>query len=301
MGFFLDGILKRLAEMLLAGFDAIVAALTKILLVIPNVTGLPQVQALTGKSVWVVDTVFVLAFLAAGAITMFSGGSERARYEVKDLLPRLVVGFICAHFSPLICTLAIDLANALTFSFSQQPGTEAGAVAAMRRHLVEALAGGPATALLFVLIGVLVVTLACIAAFQTIARLCILIVLAAFAPIALAMHALPQTDPVARLWWRSFAGCLAVPCLQAFVLQAGAWMLTDPKVLLPNLGLPGQPTTLINLLIVVVLLWTVIKIPGLVARHVRSPAASGRTVVGGVFRIAVVQQASRVIPGLKGR
>jgi hypothetical protein len=54
----------------------------------------------------VVDTVFVLAFTAAGVLTVAAGGDERSRYTVKDLMPRLVVGFIAAHFSPMVCAPA---------------------------------------------------------------------------------------------------------------------------------------------------------------------------------------------------
>ena len=71
------------------------------------------------------------------------------------------------------------------------------------------------------------------------------------APVALACHALPQTDPAARLWWRSFLGCAAVPTLQAVTLTAGHWMLLDPAHLLPVFGLPVEPGEVINLLIVI--------------------------------------------------
>lgn len=61
----------------------------------------------------VVDTVFVLAIVAAGVLTKTSGGDERSRYTVSGLLPRLIVGFVAAHVSQLWCGMLIDLANAL--------------------------------------------------------------------------------------------------------------------------------------------------------------------------------------------
>lgn len=298
MGWILDGVLDWLGKGLVACFDAVLALFTKVLLVTPDVTALPQVKALTGRSVWVVDTVFALAFLAAGALTLVSGGDERSRYTVKDLMPRLIVGFIAAHFSPVLCSQAIGLSQAVTGAFAGRPGSDTGAARVMLTHLAAALTGGKTVVLMFALIGVLIVVLAVMVVFQMLARICALLVLSAFAPIALAMHALPQTDPIARLWWRSYGGCLAVPVLQAFTLQAGAWLLTDPAAMLPDLPLPGAPLELINLLIVVVLLWTTVKIPGLVAKHVRSPAASGRTTIGAALKVSVVQQAARAVPGL---
>src|SRR5262249_37313011 len=105
----LDAMLNWLAGGILNAFDAILSAITGGLLVNPDVTGLPQIQELTTRSVLVVDTVFVLAFIAAGALTMVSGGNERSRYTIKDLMPRLVVGFIAAHFSQLLVSQAITV------------------------------------------------------------------------------------------------------------------------------------------------------------------------------------------------
>jgi len=113
----------------------------------------------------------------------------------------------------------------------------------------------------------------------------------------LACHALPQTDPAARLWWRSFTGCLSVPVLQALALQAGRAVLLDPRQTAPALGLP-DPGGLLNLLVVVVLLWTTVRIPGLVARYAATPRGTG--FAGQVVRVVLIQRGLRAI-GLRGR
>src|SRR5690242_370544 len=87
-----DHFVNWLTVSILNCFDAIFNAIAKGLLATPDVTGLPQVQALSGRSVLIVDALFVLAFIAAGGLTMAAGGDERSRYTVKDLGPRLVVG-----------------------------------------------------------------------------------------------------------------------------------------------------------------------------------------------------------------
>jgi hypothetical protein len=61
MGFMLDGVLDWFADAVLEVLNALITAITGVLLITPDVTTLPQVQALTGRSVWIVDTVFVLA------------------------------------------------------------------------------------------------------------------------------------------------------------------------------------------------------------------------------------------------
>jgi hypothetical protein len=130
-----------------------------------------------------------------------------------------------------------------------------------------------------------------------IVRFAVLLVLTSIAPVALACHALPQTDPAARLWWRSFLGCAAVPTLQAVTLTAGHWMLLDPAHLLPVFGLPVEPGGILNLLIVIVLLWTTVRIPGLVRRYV-TQAGRSPNFLGMVIRVVVVQQLTRRVPGL---
>jgi hypothetical protein len=294
----LDEIAAWMLGKILAAFLAILAIIEQGLLVSPDVTALPQVQALTGRNVWVVDAVFVLAFVAAGTLIMVAGGDERARYTAKDLLPRAVVGFVAAHFSPLLCSTLIRLANAFTAAFTGQKLDSTGALAALSAQ-VQAAAKNPSSILLVAILIAIIAVLVAQTAIGLIARFAVLLVLASIAPIALAMHALPQTDPVAKLWWQAFAGCLATPVLQGFTLQAGAWMLLDREHMLPMLGLPGDPGAVANLMVVIVLLYTTVKIPGLVNRYVTG-GGQRQNFLGMVVRVLVVQQGARAL-GLSGR
>ncbi|WP_435124455.1 hypothetical protein [Micromonospora tulbaghiae] len=297
MGWLLDQILHWLAAAILATLDALFGVISSALLITPNVTGLPQVRALTGRSVLVVDTVFVLAFVAAGVLTMTAGGSVTTRYTLKDLLPRLIVGFVAAHFSQLWCGMLIDLANALTGALTTPEGDTDGALRTIRTHII---AGQDKTAaLLFVVCVAIIAVLLAATAFSVIVRFAVVLVLTAFAPVALACHALPHTDPVARLWWKSYTGVLAVPVVQGFTLYAGQWMLTDPQHLLPVLGLPVEPGGVLNLFVVMVMLWTTLRVPTLMSRYVAT-GTSGRGVsmLGTAVRVIVVQQLTRSIPGL---
>ncbi|MEV1333963.1 hypothetical protein AB0J20_30820 [Micromonospora costi] len=298
MGWLLDQILEWLATAILATLDALFGVISSALLITPNVTGLPPVQALTGRSVLVVDTVFVLAFVTAGVLTMTAGGSETTRYTIKDLIPRLIVGFVAAHFSQLWCGMLIDLANALTGALTSPEGDSDGALRAVRTHV--AAGQDEIAALLFVVCAAIIAVLLAGTAVSLIVRFAIVLVLTAFAPLALACHALPHTDPVARLWWRSYTGVLAVPVVQGFTLYAGQWMLTDPQHLLPVLGLPVEPGGVLNLFVVMVMLWTTLRVPALMRRYVAAPVNGGRGVnmLGAAVRVIVVQQVTRSIPGL---
>jgi hypothetical protein len=299
MGLLLDQILDWFAGLLLDCLNGLISAITHALLITPDVTRLPQVQALTGRSIWVVDTVFVLAFVAAGAQTMVAGGDERARYTAKDLLPRCVVGFVTAHFSQLIAGKLIELANAFTQALTAQDFNCDGALNAVKTTM--AAARDHTAALLFIVCLAIIVFLLAATACSVIVRFAVALVLTAVAPIALACHALPQTDPVARLWWRAYVAMLAVPVVQAFVLFAGQWMLLDTRSMLPVLGLPVDPGGVINMFVVMVLLWTTVKVPGLMSRFATSGGGRSGTVLGAVVRVVVVQQLTRGlrIPGLR--
>ncbi|WP_428967034.1 hypothetical protein [Micromonospora fluostatini] len=295
--FLLDQILDWMAQALLATLDTLFGVISRALLITPNVTALPQVQALTGRSVWVVETVFVLAFVAAGVLTMTAGGSETTRYTVKDLAPRLVVGFVAAHFSQLWCGTLINLANAVGRALTTPQGDPDGALRTIRGHITAGQ--GAMTPLLFVACVAIIAALLAATAFSVIVRFAVVLVLTAVAPIALACHALPHTDGVARLWWRSYLGVLAVPVVQGFTLYAGQWMLTDPARLLPAFGLPADPGGAINLFVVMVMLWTTLRVPALIHRHVAVPGGGrGTTVLGGAARVLVVQHLTRAVPGL---
>jgi hypothetical protein len=294
-----DALLSWVSKQILAGLDSVLGVLTGFLLITPDVTGQRQVRALTGQAVWIVDTVFVLAFVTAGILVMIAGGDERSRYTVKDLAPRLVVGFVSAHFSQPLCGMAIDTANSLTEALSQPGHSPDGAFTAIKTHVHAAatdLSGVPA--LLFAIIALLITVLVAMTACSMIVRISTLLVLTAAAPLALACHALPQTDGLARLWWRGYAGCLATPVLQAMVLHAGQWMLLDPQHMLPakeQIFLNRGP--IINLFIVMVLLWYTVKIPALVGRYV-SQSGSNTSFLGAAVRVVVVQQLTRAVPGL---
>jgi hypothetical protein len=299
MGWLLNQILDWFAGLLLDCLNGMISAITHALLITPDVTGLPQVQALTGRSIWVVDTVFILVFVAAGVLTMVAGGDERAHYTTKDLLPRCVVGFVTAHFSQLIAGKLIELANAFTAALTAQDFNGDGALNAIKTDL--AAARDHTASLLFIVCVAIIVFLLAATACSVIVRFAVALVLTAVAPLALACHALPQTDGVARLWWRSYITMLAIPVVQAFVLFTGQWMMLDTRTMLPVLGLPIEPGGVINLFVVMVLLWTTVKVPGLMRRYATSGGGRGGNVLGAVVRVVVVQQLTRGlrIPGIR--
>jgi hypothetical protein len=280
-----NGLIEWLAERVQGMLGGLVSFLTASFFTSPDVTVFPQVQLLAGRASMVVDAAFVLAIIAAGAIGM-THGTFQIRYQVKDLIPRLVFGFFISNFGVQLCAMLIETANALTVAMAGETASGPQVVAFVKARLVSALTD-PAAAVLAVVIGLIIVVLFYLLLVGWFGRITALIVLAGIAPLALACYGLPQTQPAAQLWWRSLVGCLATPVVQALFFSTGVNLLLDPDHNVPILlGLGEAPSTdVFNLFIAACLLWLTVRIPKLVGRYV---TRSGQTSTAGVVLRAVV-------------
>jgi hypothetical protein len=286
-----NGLIDWLAERVLGMLGGLVSLLTAAVFTSPDVTVFPQVQALVGRSMVVVNAAFVLAIVAAGAITM-THGTLQVRYQAKDLLPRLVVGFVASNVGVELCRMLVEVANALTVAMVGETASGRRVVEFVKARIAGAVKS-PSAAVLAVVIGLIIVVLVYLLLVGWFVRVATLVVLAGIAPVALACYALPHTQAAAGLWWRSLLGCLATPLLQATFFSTGVNLLLDPRNNAPILlGLPaGASTDVFNLFIAACLLMVTVRIPKLVGRYVTrggqvSPA-------GVVLRAVVVQSITR--------
>jgi len=288
----LDGILDWLAKTAVAALTGLLDLLRNTAFTNPDVTELPQVAAISGQSLIIVNTCYVLAITVAG-FTVMTRETLQVRYGVQELAPRLLIGLMGANFATPLCREIITLANALTRALTGDDLRGEAAFGQMRAHLVGATAR-PENALLALILVLCIAGLAVMLLITWIVRVAVLIVLVGIAPVALACHGLPFTDPAAKLWWRSLLGCLAVPMLQAIVLFTALKVLLTPSANLTTLGLPGlgDPNSIMNLFVVLCLLWTVVKIPGLVRRFA-AQGGGGQNIAAYLLRVAVVQQLTR--------
>ncbi len=113
MGWLLNAIPRWLAGQVAAALNRLWGLLSGTVLWVPDVTALPQVQRLTGTSLAVVNTGFVLAVIAAG-VTVMTRETLQVRYGIGELAPRLVVAFVAANLAGPITRGLIGGANALT-------------------------------------------------------------------------------------------------------------------------------------------------------------------------------------------
>jgi hypothetical protein len=298
-GWLYDGLIEWLAERLQGMLAGLVSLLTATFFTSPDVTVFPQVQYLAARSAVVVNAGFVLAIVAAGVIVM-THGTFQIRYQAKDLLPRLVVGFVASNFGLELCRRLIEAGNALTTALAGQTASGTRVVEFVKARILSAM-GDPGTGLLSVVIGLIIVVLFYLLLVGWFGRVAALIVLAGLAPVALACYCLPHTQPVAQLWWRSLFGCLATPLLQAVFFTTGVNLLLSPDANVPLLmGLaPGVPSLdVVNLLIAASLLMLTVRIPKFVARYVTRGGQP--STAGVVVRAVVVQSVTRRLrlPGL---
>jgi len=282
----LNGAITWLAQAVLAIIKVLWGLLSTTAFTTPDVSTLPQVVDLTTTSVLIVNACFVLAVITAGIVVMTSG-SVQSRYGVGELAPRLVVGWIAANFAIPICQYLVQLANALTRAFTGDGVTAQGSLGQLQQVTVDGL-NNPASAFLAVIIGLIIAALTGMLLVTWIVRLSVLVILVGISPVALACHATPFTDGVARLWWRGMLGTLATVVLQALTLHTALSVFLDPNANLQQLGIPHDPIGTFNLFIVMCLLWVVVKIPGLMRRYVTK--GGGPNVVGLMLRMVVVQQ-----------
>jgi len=142
----------------------------------------------------------------------------QSRYALKDVLPRLLVAAVAANLSLVVCEQMVSLANALASGL-----LGAGVSPEQAGHTLETLvlnaieSGG----IFLVLVGLVCALLAVALVVTYLVRAAGIIFLVGAAPVCLLAHGLPQTEGLARLWWRLMFAALGVQVAQALVL-AGA-------------------------------------------------------------------------------
>ncbi|GIL25507.1 type IV secretion system protein [Actinocatenispora comari] len=258
----------------------------------PDVTVMPAVQHMVGKTTWIVASAYVLAFVTAGIIAMCRD-SLQVRHSAASLAPRLVVGLVASVMSQKLLSGVIEITNALVAQLTGDKITGGKAAEQLAQTARDSLNTTGAVLGLLLAISLAVF---CIAALLTyLVRLGVLVLAAGLAPLALACLALPQTESVARLWGRIVAGCLIVQVLQSLLITMALQILTDPKA---NEHLQiNTPTAnasqVMNVLMVLVVLWGAVRIPTLVSRAVLGTTGSGGSLAGTAMRVVVVNTVGR--------
>jgi hypothetical protein len=221
-----------------------------------------RVRELWWVSAGIANSAFVLLVTVGGVLVM-THESIQTSYGIKEIAPRLVLALLAANLSLVICGQAIELANALARALLVG-GTDPAHVQATLRTL--ALAPLDTSSGLLILVALVIAVMALVLVASYVVRISLLIVLVAGAPLALACHALPKIEGLARLWWRAFAGCLGIQLGQALVLGMAVRVFFEADRA-SVLGLSGS-AHLVDLIVVGCLLWMLLRIPVWASRMV---------------------------------
>ena len=268
-------------DLVTAALNPVLTLLGHTLLATPNVTTQGRVGELWQTTEGMADAFLVLFVLVGAAIVM---GHEtiQTRTAIKDILPRIVFAAIAVNASLSVAGLAISTADSLSQAVLGQGVDPSQAAVVLRQLVLGSLVDG---GMFVVLLGGVVAVLAVMLLATYIVRLALVVLLVVAAPICLVCHALPQTEGLAKLWWRCFFGTLAVQVAQSLVL------VTALRVFLAsggtaNLGI-ASTGGVVDLLVSAAMCWVLVKIPSWVSRVVFS-SSGGRSGLTKVVRDVVV-------------
>ncbi len=250
--------------------------LSRTLLTTPMPGSLPRVGELWDNSWQILLISYGLLVLIAGVIVM-GYQTVQTRHSVKEIAPRLVVGFLAGALSLWVSTKGIEIANALVAAI-MGGGVDAAAAAEQLRNIAASSTqqGG-----MFILLIGLALTAMLVALLVTyVVRVALTVILIVGAPLALMFHALPQTEGIASWWWKAYGGCLAIQLGQSLTL------ITAMKVFLaPGGYTPFGPTMsgLVNLLLALALMYILFKIPFWILSSIRG-SGGGRSLIGSLVK-----------------
>ncbi|MFC9085508.1 hypothetical protein [Nocardiopsis dassonvillei] len=183
-------------------------------------------QALHGGILATSNTLFVLLIVAGGIVAM-GYQTVQSRYSAADVLPRAVFAFVASNFSLWAAREMIRASNQISAAIGAQ-GIDAREAAQNLRDRMEVLLE---EALVFTILLLVVVVVLLVVWMATEAvRICMAIVLTIAAPLLLIFHALPQTNRIAELWWKSMAGLCAIPIAQSIVFIAMARLFFEGQM-----------------------------------------------------------------------
>ncbi|MBL7546577.1 hypothetical protein I6A60_01580, partial [Frankia sp. AgB1.9] len=295
-GWIADNITKAIDSffrgLVIGGLNPLLDLLGRTLLTTPTPSDVPAIGQLWSTS-WTITVAAYSLLIMAGGITAMAYGSTQTRITIKEIAPRIPLGFLAAGFSQFAAAKAIELANPLPGAILGQGLDPQSASTQLRAIVLGALGGGPDSVnggIFAVFLGLFlagaIVALLCV----YIGRIVLTVVLIGIAPLALACHALPQTERIAFWWWRAFFSVLGIQIAQAFVLIASFRVFFTPG----GFSLLGPtPDGVVNLLAAITMVYFLFKIPFWLMPRI----GQGRGILGRIVRAYVLGRAMGLLRG----
>jgi hypothetical protein len=171
----------------------------------------------------VVWTSYVIVIVVGGLILM-THETLQTRYAIREIAPRLVVGFLLAGFSHWIVYQALDVNNDIASAFREADITRYtdGRSSSKVMFALGSQLYVEDPSISWLLGELLWMLVACVCLlmllFLSIMRNIAWFFVVALAPIGLACHGLPVTEWAAQLWWRMLGACMASSIGQAVLI-----------------------------------------------------------------------------------
>lgn len=224
------------------------------LLSTPQIAGQASVRSYWQLTLGVADSLLVLVIVAAGALVM-SHETLQVSYSIKEMLPRLLVAAVAANASLAISGQLVAAANVLSAGLVGGGVNPVQAGHTLELLVLHAIADG---GIFLILLGVVCAALAVVLLILYLVRAALIVLLVCAAPLMLLAHGLPQTEGLARLWWRAMLAALGVQVAQALTLAAAVHVFFSSSQSVLGLDVTGG---LIDLLLVLCLFYILLKIP----------------------------------------
>jgi hypothetical protein len=224
------------------------------LLSTPQIAGEAEVHSYWQVSLGIADALLVLVVMAAGTILMHHQTLQTS-YALKDFLPRLVIAGIAANASLAISGQMVAFANVLSTGLLGGGVNPEQAGHTLELLVLHAIADG---GIFLVLLGLACAALAVALLILYIVRAALIVLLVCAAPLMLIAHGLPQTEGMARFWWRAMIAALGVQAAQALTLAATVHVFFASGRSVLGVATGGS---LVDLLLVLCLFWVLLRIP----------------------------------------
>lgn len=297
-GMIVDAITSFLGTLIEQIMKPVREFLADTLLATPDVTRHADITRLWKVMLGLALGIYVL-FITAGGVTVMGYETVQSRYSVQQIAPRLLIGIIAASTSLTVMGKAISLSNALAHAILAIDMADAGQ-GMVERVLPFALFGGPGLQLYLLIIALVMLCLVIAVLIGFLVRISVMALLAASAPLMLACHAHPLTDPIARLWWRALAGCLVIQVGQSLTFVLALKLFFAPGA--TTLGIP-RSDQLGTMLAGLALFWVLFKIPGWTLQVTlrgtpAAPATRGPAALRLLQNLAMYRLLGSTVPGL---
>ncbi|MFB9725680.1 hypothetical protein [Haloechinothrix salitolerans] len=209
-----DAIEAFFRDLVTPGLNALLDLLAGSLLVTPPLDQVPVMGQIWENSRQIAIAVYAALIVVAGIIVM-AHETLQTRYSIKEILPRVLVGFLAANLSLFFGGKLIEISNALSRAVLGDQLNPKAAARVMTDALMHDLDQG-GLLVLFTALALVVMLVAVLLTY--IVRITLTIILLAGAPLLLLFHALPQTEGIALWWWKAFAGVMAIQIGQSLAL-----------------------------------------------------------------------------------